>query len=169
MLVLWGLGTYRLLGSEWFGWPREATLNLIFVLAGAVFLLALFALIGTLDTLMEMTGSAYAGSSSVLGSVFVARMVLLFFHFNLPYSFCASLSLVSVVVPLTVALRGHKASCHRRKLCREPYSCVCRAHHLVSQASSQSLTGSSSIKLKLARFRYDRRGRRGDQRRLLVQ
>lgn len=103
VLVLWGLGTYRLLGSEWFGWPAEATLNLIFVLAGAVFLLALFALIGTY---LHSDGNDRQRIRWVVlgfGIVFVARMVLLFTKFNLPYWFYASLSLVSVVVPLTVA------------------------------------------------------------------
>ncbi len=103
VLVLWGLGTYRLLGSEWFGWPAQNALRLIYFLAGTILLLALFALV---DTYIRSEGTDRQRIRWVVlgfGIVFVARMLLIFTNFNLPYWFYASLSLVSIVVPLTVA------------------------------------------------------------------
>ena len=104
MLIVLGLNAYVLLATSWFGWPAEHVSHLLLFFQYFLVLVALYALV---ETYVLSRGSDRQRIWWVIlgfGVALVARMVNgIIFELNPPYWLYASLYLISIVVPLTVA------------------------------------------------------------------
>ena len=104
-LALLGLVTFEVLANFWFGWPAQGASDVLLFLQGATVLVALFALV---ETYVVSKGSDRQRIRWVILAFGIALAGaitnnIIYPQLNPPYWLHASLLLISVVVPLTVA------------------------------------------------------------------